>query len=80
MEDGAAFEWKDLTGGLFSIRSSAEPPGDAYVRVRYRDTWFFIDDADLNSKATFGLLEQIFNLQAGDVETTAPVLTLPVGR
>ena len=50
------------------------------MRVRYRDTWFYIDDADLNSKATFGLLEQLFNLQAGEVATTGPVLTLPVGR
>jgi len=48
--------------------------------VRYRGTWFYIDDADLNSKSTFGLLSYLFYLQAGDIKTFTPALTLPLGR
>jgi len=33
------------------IRSSASPPGDSYAAVRYRGTWYWIDDDDIASKA-----------------------------
>ncbi len=78
-EDGSEFDWRDLTGGLIQIRVSKERPAQAAVRVRYRDHWFDIDDADLDSKSTFSLLAQLFALQAGGAEGLRPVLTLPVG-
>jgi hypothetical protein len=53
---------------------------NAAVRTRYRGSWFYIDDSDLDSKSTFTLLGQLTNLQAGDLPSTAPLLTLPVGR
>lgn len=76
--DGSEFDWADLTGGLLRVRSSATRPEDAFVRVRYRDSWFFIDDADLSSKSTFNLLDILFQLQAGRSSGGGPVLTLPV--
>ena len=76
--DGSVFDWADLTRGLFRIRSSLEPPANAFARVRYRDAWFYIDDSDLTSKATFNLLDQLFQLQAGDAVGATPLLTLPV--
>ena len=76
--DGSAFEWSEITGGLFRIRSSQDPPENAFVRVWYRDAWFYIDDSDLTSKSTFNLLDQLFQLQAGDAPGASPVLTLPV--
>jgi hypothetical protein len=78
--DGSVFEWSELTGGLFRVRSSLEPPENAFVRIRYRDAWFYIDDADLTSKSTFQLLEQLFQLQAGQAGSGGPLLTLPVGN
>ena len=77
--DGGAFDWGELTGGLMEIRTSGERPEGAAVRVRYRDHWYYIDDADLDSKSTFSLLAQLFALQAGGGEGLRPVLTLPVG-
>jgi hypothetical protein len=76
--DGAPFDWTELTGGLFRIRSSADPPDNAFVRIHYRGTWFYIDDSDLTSKASFNLLDQLFQLQAGDAPGASPLLTLSV--
>lgn len=76
---GERFDWSQLTGSLIRIRSG-EKPQDAYVAVRYRGTWFWIDDSDLHSKTTFSLLRMVMSLQAGDIQSAGPVLTLPVSR
>lgn len=77
--DGAAFDWREVTGGLFRVRSADERPARAFVAVRYRGAWFYVDDADRETKSTFGLLTHLFNLQAGSQRSVSPLLTLPVG-
>ena len=79
-EQGQAFDWRQVTGGLIRVRSAALPPANAYVAVYYRGSWFYISDSNLTAKSTFSLLLQLFALQAGDVKTTGPVLTLSVDR
>ena len=76
---GAPFDWSTLTRDLLRIRSGPRRPEDASVATRYRGTWFWISDDDLDSKSTFSLLMQLFALQAGSADGGAPVLTLPVG-
>jgi len=76
---GREFDWAEVTEGLMRIRSSARRPGTAAVAVSYRGSWFYIDDADLDSKSTFSMLGQIYSLQSGNAKGLAPVLTLPVG-
>jgi hypothetical protein len=76
---GDDFDWFEVTGDLLTIRSSEEKPLRATVRVFYRDTWFYIDDSDLNSKSTFSLLMQIYSLQSGAIKSTEPILTIGVG-
>jgi hypothetical protein len=71
---------EQLSGMPFNIKSNSSRPAQATVAVRYRDSWFYIDDADLKSKAVFSLLTQLFALQASAIPITPPVLTLPVGR
>ncbi len=78
-DDGTPFDWSEVTRGLLRVASDASPPANAFVRVRYRGHWFYIDDADLESKTTFGLLTTLFKLQSGDVKSLGPTLTLPVG-
>ena len=77
--EGEAFDWNEVTGGLFRVRSSSSRPSNAFVAVPYRGAWFYIADDDLESKSTFMLLTQLFNLQAGQIKTVAPALTIGVG-
>lgn len=77
---GNRFDWRAVTGGLMHILSSKRQPNNAYLAIYYRGSWFHIDDSDLTSKSTFSLLMQLFALQAGEIKSTAPILTLPVSR
>ncbi|RKY09881.1 MAG: hypothetical protein DRP66_01095 [Planctomycetota bacterium] len=77
--NGRRFDWQELLGGLVRIESAAQRPENAYAAVKYRSSWFYIDDSNLMSKSTFALLMQLFALQAGEVESRGPILTLPVG-
>ena len=77
---GEPFDWNKVLGNSLMVRSQPFKPAEAATAVRYRGMWFYIDDADLESKATFSILSQIFALQAGKSEAIIPVLTLPIGR
>ena len=77
--DGATFDWTQVTGDLLRIRWAQSEPGTAAVAVHYRGYWFYIDQTDLTSKSTFGLLSQLFALQAGGAQAVTPLLTLPIG-
>ena len=48
--------------------------------MRYRGHTFWIDDADLDSKSTFTMLNLVLALQAGEVPGGGPILTLPVAQ
>lgn len=74
--NGSVFDWSDVLGPLMEIRSSSDKPDNAFVSVPYRDYWFYIQDTDLNSKATFSLLNYLFALQSAEGQGKAPVLTL----
>jgi len=76
---GAVFDWGRVTEGVMRIRSSGSRPESAAVAVHYRGSWFYIDDADLDSKSTFSMVAQLYALQAGNARGLRPVLTLPVG-
>lgn len=78
-KDGRNFDWHEVVGDLITIYSSAHYPQHAYLAVAYRDHWFYIDDADLNSKHTFVLLQQIYNLQAKQSDKEPPLLSIPLG-
>ncbi len=76
---GCPFDWSCVTGDLFCVKSSKHKPDCAAVAVKYRGYWFYIDDRHHSSKATFGLLMQLFELRASGGAAQGPVLTLPVG-
>ncbi len=67
------------TKDLLDIQCSPTRPAGAYVAVRYRGYWFYLNDANMDSKDTFSLLLILFALQSGDVKSAQPLLTLPVG-
>ncbi len=77
--EGERFDWKQTPlGAYFDIRYSEDYPKNAYIAVSYRGYWFYIPDTDLESKSTFLLVLQLFNLQAGQSKLSGPTLTLPV--
>ena len=77
--DERPFDWsKTPAGSMFNVMTSMEQPEDAYIAIRYRGHWFYIKDTDLETKTTFTLLRQLFDLQAGQRQSTGPTLTLPV--
>ena len=78
-KDGGTFDWKDTpAGSVFKVMTSKEQPEDAYVATHYRGHWFYIEDTDPDTKSTFMLLRQLFDLQAGQTNPQVPALTLPV--
>jgi hypothetical protein len=66
---------------LFQIRVQPEKPEQGVLTIPYRGHWFYIDETDISSKRTMGVLNSLVRLKirAGSAQNV-PVLTLPVGR
>lgn len=80
-ESGNTFNWGRITAGLFLVRHQAggERPANARVAIPYRGYWFYIDESDQDTKATFSLLVELSRLELAGKTGPGPVLTLPVG-
>ncbi len=78
--DGEDGSWRTVSGDLLRIAAEESEPSGAFVRIRYRGHWFYIDDSDLNSKATFNLLTYLLSLQSAGQEGINALLTVPVGK
>jgi len=63
---------------LVRILSGAAAPPHAFAAIRYRDTWYWIDDGDFASKRIFTLLMIFFSLAETGVTPQVPALTIPV--
>ena len=61
------------------VRSQSERPSNAFSAVQYQGYWFYVDQADLESKVVFQMLLALFELQAPAGGQVAPLLTLPAG-
>lgn len=70
-------ETESLLPPLIRVRNDASKPGDAYVAVRYRDRWFWIDDRDFHSKTLFYFMMILFSLTERGGGQEAPVITVP---
>ncbi len=80
--NGHPFDWQQVLGDLFQICSvkAKTPPANAHVAVQYMGYWFYIDQSDRASKATFALLLEVSRLELESTTSKAPLLTLPLGR
>jgi len=71
--------WSDRDGyRLLHIKSSSNQPSNIAVAIPYHGYWFYIEDDDLQSKATFLLMQVLMGMQSGATSTGAPVLTIPI--
>jgi hypothetical protein len=64
---------------MMRIQSGPHPPEDAFVSLRYRDTWFWIDDRDYNSKQAFSFFLLLSSVTDAGPSKGAPVMTIPAG-
>ena len=64
---------------LLRMQSSSGKPGEAFVSVPYRNSYFWIDDRDLFSKKIFSFLMFVFTLVETGEKGPAPVITIPTG-
>ncbi len=74
---GCPFDWQEIFHDLFQVHTGKLPPLHAAVSIKYRGHWFYIADSDIDSKRTFNLLLELFNLKirAGG-GTQIPLLTI----
>ena len=79
---GQDFDWQQVMAELFRVRSQpgTERPANAHVAVRYKDHWFYVDEADQDSKSTFSPLVELSRLELTGKSGPGPQLTLPIGR
>ena len=68
------------SNGWLEVKVGTSPPEDALVWVEYNGYFYRIARNDIRSKDSFSLLKQLFEMQAGDIKTVQPVLTLPLAR
>jgi hypothetical protein len=80
--EGKPLDGRELTRGLFEVHACKghKPPPTAYVAIKNRGYWYYIDDRDQASKSTLALVLQLSRLDFGTQKATGPILTLPVGR
>lgn len=77
--DGRPFDWQELLGDVFRVRSSDKEPADASVAIHYRGSWFYIADNDLDTKSTFVLLTQLIALHSAPA-STGPAMSFSFGK
>ncbi|MCD6061016.1 MAG: hypothetical protein K0S16_1327 [Moraxellaceae bacterium] len=76
--DQQPFEWQELLGELFQVRSAEDAPAAASVAVRYNGHWFFIPANDLETKSTFVLLTQLMALHSAPA--SGPAMSFSFGN
>ena len=70
---------EDEPGALIEVHASSEKPTGAFITVRYRGSWFWIDDSDYFSKRLFAVLMGLFMITESGGGDFAPILTIPAG-
>jgi len=69
----------DLSKKFVVNSSRGERPENAFVAVKHRGTWFYVDDRDYASKRFFNAVYDLFNMEiAPSGGGGGPILTVPV--
>lgn len=61
---------------LLSIHSSKNRPEYAFVSINTRDYWYYIDDRDIQSKTTFGILQILLSLAKDSNPSKGPLISI----
>ena len=74
---------RGLAGKALRISIAPDRPEHAYVAVKHRDVWFYIDETNQSTKRFFRLLSNLWSTviaESTGPASAAPVLTVPVSR
>lgn len=79
------YQREDSTTGiisdLFQVKVQEDKPQYAGLAVPYKGYWFYIEETDISSKRTLGVLNSLVRLKIRAAGAqNIPVLTLPVGQ
>jgi hypothetical protein len=71
-----------LAGKAVRILRARERPANASVAVKYRHSWFYIEETDQATKLMFRILRALWKdrIAATTQRQSAPLLTIPVGQ
>jgi len=72
-----AFTDYNLFPPILRVHSGPSAPDDAYVAVRYRNHWFWIDDRDTRMKSVFNSVLLLFSLTESEQVQPQPLVTIP---
>jgi hypothetical protein len=61
------------------IHTSEDKPADAFISIKYRNCWFWIDDRDPRSRGTLTFLMILFSLAETGGTSSSPLVTIPAG-
>lgn len=61
--EGAPFDWNEMMHDLFVVHHCKHRPKNAAVAVQHRGYWFYIDERDRSSLATYSLLVEMFGIE-----------------
>jgi hypothetical protein len=64
---------------VMRISSGEREPEDAFVSIKYRNNWFWIDDRDPLSKGVLSFLMILFNMTETGGTLGTPLVTIPAG-
>jgi len=64
---------------LIQVSYAQEKPENAFVAVRYRDYWYYIDDGDFDSKRVFSFVMILLSLVESRDDVGLPIVTIPAG-
>jgi hypothetical protein len=70
-----------ILSDLFQVNVKKEKPHQASLAVPYKGYWFYIDETDVSTKRTIGVLNSLVRLKIrASSAQNIPVLTLPVSQ
>jgi len=73
----ASFEVVSKPEPPLRVLSGDSAPKDAFVTVRYRGHWFWVDDRDMRSKRTLSTIQLLFTLASPARQQNLPQITIP---
>jgi hypothetical protein len=70
-----------IISDLLQVKVQKEKPNHVSLAVPYKGYWFYVEENDISSKRTIGVLNSLVRLKIKAAGAqNVPILTLPVGR